>query len=93
VAESLSQVDVMKVDIEGSEARVFSRRWGLLQNCRVVVMEIHDPSSRRDLIRSFAEQGFRHRPGERIDFPDVFTRDPADNDADTAVRTAVRATH
>lgn len=92
VIEGLSHVDLMKVDIEGAEARVFSRSWDLLQKCRVVVMEIHESSSREDLVQSFAEQGFRHRLGERIDFPDVFTRHAPAAATDPAADAAVKAT-
>ncbi|MEK6274455.1 MAG: FkbM family methyltransferase [Actinomycetota bacterium] len=72
--ERLDHVDVVKVDIEGAEVPVFTQPWRLLRKCDGIVMEIHDADRRSDLVHCLAEQGFSHRVGERVDFPDVFSR-------------------
>ena len=76
--EELRHVDLIKADIEGAEAGVFTRPWKLLQKCETIIMEIHQASVRADIVRLLAHEGFSHLPGERVDFPDVFRRDQND---------------
>jgi FkbM family methyltransferase len=87
--EHLGHVDLIKADIEGAELAVFTRPWQILANCDRIIMEVHEVERRSELVDFLTELGFRHQPGERVDFPDVFCRSMAGEE--TVVQTATGA--
>jgi FkbM family methyltransferase len=83
IAELLERVDVdwidlVKIDIEGSERELFSENTGWLERVGVLVLELHDrfrPGCRGVLDDAIARSGVRFRElqqGEDV----VFLRDP-----------------
>jgi FkbM family methyltransferase len=76
--EHFGRIDVIKADIEGAELRIFTRPWRLVSRCDRIIMEVHDDESRSKIVDFLAGMGFEHEPGERVDFPDLFSRRVAD---------------
>jgi len=54
----LSNVDILKVDIEGAERQLFSGNNDWLENVRVIIIELHDGYSVQDFQRDVTKNGF-----------------------------------
>jgi FkbM family methyltransferase len=70
------RADVMKVDIEGSEAAVFARGRRALDSVDKVLVEIHDPAAAHVVSRTLTAAGFRHvaRPPDAVELPELYVR-------------------
>jgi FkbM family methyltransferase len=58
--ESLGNIDLLKIDIEGGEEALFGEdcsRW--LERTRTIVIELHGPACRTAFLRAIAPHGFR----------------------------------
>ena len=55
----VSQVDVLKVDIEGAERALFASRGPWWDRVRFIIAELHDPYSFKDFSRDMDAIGFR----------------------------------
>lgn len=56
-------VTLIKCDIEGAEADVFSRSWDALARVRKVLMEVHTPDGARTVQETLAGEGLELQPG------------------------------
>jgi len=69
------RVGLLKVDIEGAEAEVFTRPWDLLEITDKIVMEIHGDEIRPRIVEALARYGFVHSRSEGApDATDLFVR-------------------
>lgn len=69
------RVGLLKVDIEGAEAEVFTRPWDLLEITDKIVMEIHGDDIRPRIVEALARYGFvHHREAGPSDATDLFVR-------------------
>ena len=71
-----SDVDVLKVDIEGGETEVFRHSCHLLDSTAVVVIELHGDEARETVIARLSDQSFIHVSPVEPGFPDLFIRTP-----------------
>ncbi len=72
--ETLDHVDILKVDIEGTEHFLFEHRIALLANTDRILIEIHAEEDRPRIVKLLAEEGFRHIPPAHPGRPDRFER-------------------
>jgi FkbM family methyltransferase len=72
--EGIDRVDVLKVDIEGTERLLFERVPALVRRTDRIVMEIHGPDNRPSIVAQLGAAGFRHIPPTLPGRPDAFER-------------------
>ncbi len=71
----IEEVDILKVDIEGAEGRLFSKCSSWIRKVRLIIMEIHPEFVDSDeLIRTILNNGFRYHP-EFSAYSSVFIRE------------------
>jgi FkbM family methyltransferase len=61
----LDRIDLLKIDIEGSEDKVFANATGWLKKVSVLLIEVHAPESQEPIMRRLAESGFSWQPWNR----------------------------
>jgi hypothetical protein len=76
--EGITSIDVLKVDIEGSEEELFIEEADWLKCAKLIIAEFHPtlidyPAT----VRAIAKRGFRHYPARTLfgDSMDMFMRE------------------
>lgn len=60
-SQNIEQIDLLKMDIEGSEADVLANATGWIAKVKVLVVEFHGEAIERDCIAQLSSHGFDYR--------------------------------